>query len=71
VSEALDELISDARAGARGRSAARTSVVGSIRIAASDPGLTRADAVIRSLFGRPGPARPGRRPPTAPRARRG
>jgi hypothetical protein len=72
VSEALDELISEVRAGARGRSAARTSVVGSIRITASDPGLTRADAVIRNLFARSGSVRPRSRSQAAPRrARRG
>ena len=50
VSATLDELISEARTGARGRSGAITSVVGSIRILGSDPGLTKADAAIRDLF---------------------
>ena len=49
VSETLDELISEARAGARGRPGAITSVVGSIRILGSDPGLTKADTAIRDL----------------------
>jgi hypothetical protein len=49
VSETLDELISQARTGARGRPAV-TSVVGSIRIPASDAGLTQADAALRGLF---------------------
>lgn len=59
VSETLDELISEARAGARGRPGAIKSVVGSIRIRASDPGLTRADAAIRGLFS---PSAAARRP---------
>ena len=50
VSETLDELISAARAGARGQPGAIRSVVGSIRIQASDPRLTQADAAIRGLF---------------------
>ncbi len=50
VSEMLDELISEARAGARGRPRAAKSVVGSIRISASDPGLRQANAAIRGLF---------------------
>jgi hypothetical protein len=66
VSETLDELISAARAGARGRPGAITSVVGSIRIQATDPGLTRADAAIRGLF--PPSAAVGR--PRRPRGRR-
>jgi hypothetical protein len=67
VSETLDELISEARAGARGRAGAPRSVVGTIRIPASDPGLTRADAAIRELFRARGPRRPAR----AGRIRRG
>ena len=59
VSETLDELISRARVGANGQSGAITSVVGSISIVPSDPGLMRADAVIRRLFSRSGKA--GRR----------
>jgi hypothetical protein len=61
VSEALDELISEARAGSRGRPEVIRSVVGSIRLEASDPGLTRADAAIRGLFSRPSPSRSPRR----------
>jgi hypothetical protein len=53
VSETLDALISEARVGARGRPEAIRSVVGSIRIQASDPGLTQADAVIRGLVSPP------------------
>jgi len=37
------------------------STVGSIRLEGSDPGLTRADATIRALFGRPSTARSPRR----------
>jgi len=71
VSETLDALISEARAGARGRPEAVKSVVGSIRILASDPGLTQADAVIRRLFSRPAAVRrPRRLSATRPRARR-
>ena len=64
VSETLDELISEARAGARGRPEAIRSVVGSIRIQASDPGLTQADAAIRGLVS-PRAARRSRRPGAA------
>jgi len=49
VSETLDDLISAARAAA-GRSGPVKSVVGKIRIPASDAGLTRADRAIRRLF---------------------
>ena len=58
VSETLDELISGARAGARGGPGAIKSVVGSIRIRASDPGLTQADGVIRGLFSASAARRP-------------
>lgn len=70
VSETLDELISRARAGARGRPETVKSVVGSIRIAASDPGLTRADATIRGLFSPSTTAPRRRRIGAGPRARR-
>jgi hypothetical protein len=70
VSETLDALISEARAGARGRPEATRSVVGSIRIQASDPGLTQADAAIRDLVSPPA-ARRARRPgPARHRTRR-
>ena len=69
VSETLDELISEARAGTRGRPEAVKSVVGSIHIRASDPGLTQADATIRGLFSRSGVARPpGRLGASRPRS---
>ena len=60
VSETLDALISAARAEERGRPDAIRSVVGSIRIQASDLGLTQADAAIR-LFVSPSAARRSRR----------
>jgi hypothetical protein len=53
----LDELIAQARAGARGRPGAVKSVVGSIGISASDPGLRQANAAIRGLFSPSAPAR--------------
>jgi hypothetical protein len=59
VSEMLDGLIAAARAGASGRPGAIKSVVGSIRIRASDPALRRADGMIRGLFA---PSAAARRP---------
>jgi len=71
VSETLDELISEARAGGRGRPEAIKSVVGSIRIRPSDPGLTQADGAIRGLFSASAAAsRPRRRGAARPRVRR-
>jgi hypothetical protein len=61
VSETLDALISEARAGTRGRPDAIRSVVGSIRIQASDPGLIQADAAIRDLVSPRAAARRTRR----------
>jgi hypothetical protein len=52
VSEALDQLVSEARTGARAQDGSIRSVVGTISIAADDPGLTSADAVVRALFSR-------------------
>jgi len=60
VSETLDALISEARMGGRSGAVAATSVVGTIRIRSSDPGLRRADAAIRGLFRSEGTRRPGR-----------
>jgi len=57
VSEVLDRLVSEARAGGRVRDDAVRSVVGSIRIAGFDADLSGADQAIRALF-------PGRRPTT-------
>jgi hypothetical protein len=70
MSETLDELISAARTGARGRPGTVTSVVGTIRIPASDPALTQADATIRGLFSSSGVSRRGRRPDAGRRAGR-
>jgi hypothetical protein len=70
VSETLDALISEARAGARGRPEATRSVVGSIRIQASDPGLTQADAAIRDLVSPPASRRSRRPGPARHRTRR-
>jgi hypothetical protein len=46
LSDALDEIVTAARTGARGTEASR-SVVGTIDLAPDDPGLDRADAYIR------------------------
>jgi len=70
VSDMLDDLISAARAGARGRPGVIKSVVGSIGIPASDPALTQADAAIRGLFSSSGAARRPRRVGTARRRTR-
>jgi hypothetical protein len=78
VSETLDRLVTEARTSGRTTAAASRSVVGSVDIAAHDPDLAGADAVIRDLFEtsfeRPvvvrerGPAYSARK---APRPRRG
>src|SRR5262245_32098147 len=56
LSDALDEILTAARTGPHGVAASR-SVVGTIDIAADDPGLMRADAHIReemdASLGRP------------------
>jgi hypothetical protein len=52
LSEAIDRLITEARAGRLGPPAAPRSVVGTIDIAEDDPTLDRADAAIRDLFAR-------------------
>ena len=49
LSDALDEIITAARLGGLASDAPR-SVVGTVDIAADDPGLERADAHLRSLF---------------------
>jgi hypothetical protein len=49
LSEALDQLITAARAGGHGAVAAR-SVVGTIDIAPGDPELETADAYIQEMF---------------------
>jgi hypothetical protein len=50
VSEVLDRLVSEARAGGRTDPAAVRSVVGSVDLPEDDPELAHADAYIRSLF---------------------
>jgi hypothetical protein len=48
LSDALDEILTEARQGGRGGDAPR-SVVGTVDIAGDDPTLERADGLIRSL----------------------
>lgn len=50
VSEVLDRIVSEARAGGRTDPAAVRSVVGSVDLPDDDPDLAQADADIRSLF---------------------
>jgi len=73
VSEVIDRLIREARAGGRTDVAAIRSVVGTIDLPADDPDLTGANAYIRSLFdeslGRPMQVR--ERPPARKAKRRG
>lgn len=52
LSEAVDRLISDARADGTGAAHLKRSVIGTIDIAADDPALAAADAQIRELFDR-------------------
>ena len=49
LSDALDEILTEARRGGRGADRPR-SVVGTVDIAAGDPDLDQADLAIRSLF---------------------
>jgi hypothetical protein len=49
LSEALDEILTQARQGGAGADIAR-SVVGTIDIAGHDPRLEQADAAVRSIF---------------------
>jgi hypothetical protein len=70
VSETLDRLLSEARTGSRLQGGSIRSVVGTIRIASSDPGLSGADAAIRALFSSAtGPSRKRRSAREAPRGR--
>ena len=78
LSDAIDALITEARAGRLGPAAPPRSVVGTVDIAEDDPNLDRADAAIRDLFVR-SVTRPlvaketkasGKRSPT-PKKRRG
>jgi hypothetical protein len=48
LSDALDQVVTAARLG--GQPGERRSVVGTVDIAAADPGLDRADDALRSLF---------------------
>lgn len=57
ASELLDRLIRAARTGDKGQNETIRSVVGTVRIAESDPSLATADAAIRALF----PVAPSRR----------
>jgi len=50
LSAAIDDLISEARAGRLGDMMQIRSVVGTIDLAADDPRLERADAAVRDLF---------------------
>jgi hypothetical protein len=50
VSGALDPLVSEARARGQVRERAIRSVVGTVRIARTDPGLRGADAAVRARF---------------------
>ena len=50
LSAAIDDLISEARAGRLGDTMKVRSVVGTIDLAADDPRLERADAAVRDLF---------------------
>jgi hypothetical protein len=49
LSEALDDILTEARRGGAGADAPR-SVIGTVDIADDDPRLDRADASVRSLF---------------------
>ena len=50
LSDAIDTLISYARAGRLGPPPTPRSVVGTVDIAEDDPNLDRADAAVRELF---------------------
>jgi hypothetical protein len=65
LSDVLDRVVAAARTGRAGSGTVR-SVKGSVHIAADDPSLQEADAVIRRLFARP---RAARRPPPPRRGR--
>lgn len=71
LSAAVDDLISEARAGRLGGPAPVRSVVGTIDLAADDPHLDRADDAVRELFARslarPMQVRERQAPPRPPR----
>jgi len=73
LSAAVDDLITEARAGRLGGAAPARSVVGTIDLGADDPHLERADSVVRDMF-ETSLARPLREPRSpvhmAPRAKR-
>jgi hypothetical protein len=80
LSAAIDDLITEARAGRLGSPASVRSVVGTIDVSADDPTLEKADAALRELFAqslsrplqvreRP-PATPPPLPPTKKKSRR-
>lgn len=52
LSETVDRLISEARAGRFGQPQPARSVVGTVDIAEDDPELERADGAVRDLFER-------------------
>jgi hypothetical protein len=52
VSGIVNRLVTEARLGGRARPESVRSVVGTIRIAESDPDLTGADSAVRDLFER-------------------
>ena len=52
LSETVDRLITEARAGKFGQPQPTRSVVGTVDIAEDDPELERADAAVRELFER-------------------
>jgi hypothetical protein len=73
VSEVIDRLISEARAGGRADAASVRTVVGSIDLPRDDEDLSAADAYVRTVFDR-SLARPmavRERPPARKTKRRG
>lgn len=54
LSEALDEVITEARAGAGAAAVKSRSVMGHARIPRSEASLSQAGAELRALFGRSG-----------------
>lgn len=50
LSETVDDLVTEARAGRLGAPVPHRSVVGTIDLAADDPELAGADTVVRDLF---------------------
>lgn len=50
VSEVLDRLVTEARAGGRIEAVSIRSVVGTVQLPADDPDLNKADDAVRRLF---------------------